>query len=72
MPKKSSKKGPKVEPVIVGMKVQIFYDGIIPGGGQIAPGTVGKVIAKNRDDYTVEVYEGASIHLQRKHICICK
>ena len=67
----SAKKGNKskkdlLPEVTVGMKVVITGDRTFPNVGIIQRGTEGTVIAKNRNKYTVEFFEGASVIMDRK------
>ena len=65
--KKDSKTKKDVLPeVTVGMKVVITGDRTYPTAGKILRGTEGTVIAKNRNKYTVEFFEGASVVMDRK------
>jgi len=66
--KKETKKDRKdvLPEVTVGMKVVITGDRTFPNAGIIQRGTEGTVIAKNRNKYTVEFFEGASVVMERK------
>ena len=78
MPKKStaSKKTPKCKAdeikFTVGMKVQTITDREFPGIGVFPAGTVGKIIAKDRDVLTIELYENANIQLKTKEVFIVR
>ncbi len=71
MPKKKSTSKKKTEKdllpeITIGTKVVIVGDRTYPTAGTILRGTVGTVIAKNRNKYTVEFFEGAAVQMDRK------
>ena len=78
MPKKKSttSKTPKFKAdevkFTVGMKVQTITDREFPGIGIFPAGTVGKIIAKDRNVLTIELYENAHIQLKTSEVFIVR
>ena len=74
--KSSTKRTPKCEAdkveFNVGMKVQTIVPREFPGIGIFPAGTVGTIIAKNRNVLTIELYENANIQLKTSEVFIVR
>ena len=72
----AKKKTPKCEAdkvqFNVGMYVQTIVDRTFPGVGTFPAGTKGKIIAKNRNVLTIELYENANIQLKTSEVFIVR